>query len=81
MCKNITSVPWCDSTLMAGKVAEAEDISSNNFPKNHVILSYRSARPRLPLRHASTLAKLQINSAEEPDKDSPNYHIAERSTI
>lgn len=86
--KNVTSVPQCETcvcetcvTLMAGKVGEAEDISTNNFPKNHVILWYRSAGLRLPLRHASTLAKLQINSAEEPDKDSPNYHIAKLSTI
>ena len=65
---------------MAGKVVEAEDISTNNFPKNHVMLWYRSAGPRLPLRHASTLAELEINSAEEPDKDSLDYHIAELST-
>lgn len=66
---------------MAGKVGEAEDISAKNFPKNHVMLWYWSAGPRLPLRHASTLAKLQINSDEEPNKDSPDYPIAKLSTI
>ncbi len=82
LCENITCpLVWGLCTLMAGKGGEAEDISTNNFPENHVILWYRSAGLKLPLRHASTLAKLQINSSEEPDKDSPNYHIAEQSTI
>lgn len=75
----------CEKTLLlsirARKIGAAQDISTNNFPKTHVTLWYRPGSPRLPHCHASTLAKLQINSTEELDKDSPNYHIAVLSTI
>lgn len=67
--------------LITGKTGDTQDISTNYFPKNRVTLQYRSGGPRLPLRFASILSKLQINSAEEPDKDSPHYYNAKPSTI
>lgn len=59
------------------KREEAEVISTIKFPSTAV----ESISPRRPPRQASIIAKLRIDSAEEPDTDGPRVHISKLGPI
>lgn len=55
------------------KIGDTEDFFYKQFPKESCNTVVSISQAQIALGHASTLEKLQINSAGEPDKDSPHH--------